>query len=163
VNVAEFTEWITCKVIRNCKKYKTYTNYVFKVPPYESKFTPKFSLNTCLIWLEIRHFPNPNPTQKHAWTIAKAAITIRQTGKKFGVMKPCMWMICHRSNSWQLCILVATTFVKNWTAWHNGQETLGTVKEAEIYLLHKWGSWSVVLITNVTETCVCILYIRALG
>jgi len=28
-----------------------------------------------------------------------AKIIMRQLGKKFGVMKPIMWMICHESNS----------------------------------------------------------------
>jgi hypothetical protein len=39
MNVAEFTEWITCKVIRKCKKYTRHANYVTAVPPYDSTFT----------------------------------------------------------------------------------------------------------------------------
>jgi len=64
----------------------------------------------------------------HAWNTAKAAITIRQIGKKFVVMKPSMWMICHGSNSWQLHILVATTYVKNMTAW---QKCLGDLRNSK--------------------------------
>jgi len=39
VNVAEFTEHITCNVKCKCKKYTRYTNYISEVPPYESTFT----------------------------------------------------------------------------------------------------------------------------
>jgi hypothetical protein len=42
INVAGFTEWITCKVIFNGKKYKIYINYIFKVLQYDSTFTLKF-------------------------------------------------------------------------------------------------------------------------
>jgi len=38
MNVAEFTQWITCKVICKCKKYTQYTNYVTEVPTFGNKF-----------------------------------------------------------------------------------------------------------------------------
>ena len=44
-----------------------------------------------------------------------------QIGKKVGVMKPSMWMICHEANSRQLLILVATGYVNNRTARQNAQ------------------------------------------
>jgi len=37
----------------------------------------------------IKNFPISTPTQINAWNIAKAAIIIRQIGKKFGVTKFC--------------------------------------------------------------------------
>jgi len=42
MNVAEFTEWTTCKVNCKCKKHRSHTNYIFKDPPYWSAFTLKF-------------------------------------------------------------------------------------------------------------------------
>jgi len=39
MNVAEFIECITCNVVSKCKKYATYTNYVSKLPAYDSTFT----------------------------------------------------------------------------------------------------------------------------
>jgi len=42
-------------------------------------------------------------------------------------------------------------------------KTWQIVKEAESYLLHQWRFWSVVLIRSVSEPCVCILYVWALG
>ena len=68
----------------------------------------------------IKNLPITTPTQINAWNIAQAAIIIRQMGKKFGVIKPSMWIICHGSNSQQLQNLVATTHV-NTTAWQNIQ------------------------------------------
>ena len=53
----------------------------------------------CLISVEIRHFPLTTQIQIHAWNIAEASIIIRETGKKFGVMKLSMWMIRHKSIS----------------------------------------------------------------
>jgi len=42
MNFAAFIEWITYKVKCKGKKYTSHTNYIFKVPPYQSKFTLKF-------------------------------------------------------------------------------------------------------------------------
>ena len=67
----------------------------------------------------IKNLPIPTPTQIIAWNIVKAAMIIRQIGQKFGVTKPSMWMICHRSSSKQLQIWVATTYVYNRAAWQN--------------------------------------------
>jgi len=39
-----------------------------------------------------------------------------QMGKKFGLMKPSTWMICHGSNSGDIHIFKATTHVNNTTA-----------------------------------------------
>ena len=64
----------------------------------------------------IKNLTTSTPTQINAWKIAKAAIIIRQMGKKFAVIKPSIWIVCHGSNSQQLQILVATTYVNNRTA-----------------------------------------------
>jgi len=69
----------------------------------------------------INNLPIPTPTKINTINIAKAAIIIRQIGKKFGVIKPSMFMICHGSSSQQLQILVATTYVNNRTASQNAQ------------------------------------------
>ena len=53
--------------------------------------------------------------------IPKATIIIRKIGKKYGVIKPSMWIICHESNSQQLHILMATMCVNNRTASQNVQ------------------------------------------
>ena len=66
--------------------------------------------------MSIKNLPIPTPTQINALNIATAAIIIRQIGKKFRVIKPGIFKICHGSNSQQLHILVATKFVNNRTA-----------------------------------------------
>ena len=43
----------------------------------------------------IKNLPITTPTQINDWNIAKDEIIIRQIGKKFGVIKPSMWIICH--------------------------------------------------------------------
>jgi len=47
----------------------------------------------------IKNLPIPTLVQIHAWNIDKAAIIIQEVGKKYGVMKPSIWMIFHQS-SW---------------------------------------------------------------
>jgi hypothetical protein len=70
-----------------------------------------------------------------------------QNIQKLGIMKPSMWMICHRSNSGQLHILVVTRMLII------GEPDkmlidLRNRKEADSYLLSEWRVWSVVWINN---------------
>jgi len=46
---------------------------------------------------------------------------MKQIGKKLGVIKSRIFMICHRSSSQQFHILVATTYIYNGTASQNAQ------------------------------------------
>ena len=62
--------------------------------PDHAIFVSKMSLTP----KSIKNLPVPTPTQINARNIAKAAIIIREIGKKFGGIKPTMWMICHGSS-----------------------------------------------------------------
>jgi hypothetical protein len=66
-----------------------------------------------------------------------------QNIKNLGIMKPSMWMICHRSSSGQFHILVVTRMLII------GEPDkmlidLRNRKEADSYLLFEWRVWSVV-------------------
>jgi Co/Zn/Cd efflux system component len=91
----------------------------------------------------IKNLPIPTPTQINALNIAKAAITITQIGKKLGVIKPSMWMICHRSSSQKLHILVVTTYINNRTASQNAQRSKKqlTKQRAICYINGDSGQW----------------------
>ena len=106
------------------QKIQKIHTFLFKVPPCDSIFTLKSnSLNMCLICIKIRHFPIPTQNQIIAWNNAKAAIIIRQIGKKFRVMKSSMWTICKGSNTRPLLIFVATSYICNRTAWRNAHRS----------------------------------------
>jgi hypothetical protein len=75
----------------------------------------------CLIYLKIRHFPIPTHIQIHTQNTAIAATIIRQVRKKFGVMKPSVWMIWKGSNTRRLNIFMATSYISYRTAWQNAQ------------------------------------------
>jgi hypothetical protein len=77
--------------------------------------------------------------------------------RKFGVMKRSMWMICNESSSSKLHILVANIYVND--SLTKFSVLRGIVKEAQSYLLHQWRFWAVMLIRNLPEPCVSILYI----
>ena len=69
-----------CKVTCKWKKYTRHTNYIFKVPPYESTFTLKFSLTMCPFWIEIKHFPITTHTPTHTKThTSLPEILLKQT------------------------------------------------------------------------------------
>ena len=59
----------------------------------------------------IKNLPISTPTKINTTYIPKATIIIRKIGKYYGVIKPSMWIIGHKSSSQQLFILMATTYV----------------------------------------------------
>ena len=61
--------------------------------------TCTFSSKNVFIYMSRKNLPIHSPMQTHAWNIEKASIFMTQLGKKFGVTKLRMWMICHGSNS----------------------------------------------------------------
>jgi len=85
--------------------------------PYKVIFVSKMFLTP----KSIKNSPISTSTQINAWNIAKAAIIIRKIGKKFGVIKLGMCMMCCGFNSQQIRILMVTTYVNNRTAWQNAQ------------------------------------------
>ena len=112
--------------------------------------------------IKIRHFPIPTYIQIHACNIAKAAIIIRLIGKKFEVMKPSIWMICHGSNSRQLHIFVVTTIVNNRTEDKMLTDLRNSKGSRELSAV-----WMENPISGVNqecfESCIFTLYVTVLG
>jgi hypothetical protein len=84
------------------------------------KDTPRIFIFVSRMFLthsHIRIFVHPRPPKSVCEYIVEDSIIIRLTGKKYGVMKPSNWMICHGSSSSH----VANTYVNNMTNSQNAQ------------------------------------------